>query len=636
MPSSSRLFFDEFELRLDSGELLRDGTPAATLQPQPARVLGLLAGRSGEVVSREEIRRTAWGEAFVDFDASLNFCIKQLRRTLGDSATSPRFIETLPRRGYRFLPPVRTSSDAGSTPDELLPPLPRQRARMPRAVAWVAVTASLTALLVVLIASRLHPAKPRLAVLPLACAGASPVDRQVCGGVTAALTEELARRISPEVEVIAPLSALAYQGSRKSARTIGGELGAAYLLTGEVDASGGRLRITGRLATAAGKPLWHQSLETELAAASLAYDQVVQGVAGALEVAPPAVVKPAAKPRAEAYAAYLRGMFLERQRRFDEAAASLQEAVLLDDRFARAYAELARARVAATPTPREDAPVSLAAARKALELDPRLPEGHLALGEVLFKERLDWQRAGEEYRRAVELAPGDAQTHFGYAGYLAAVGRLDEAISAIERARELDPASMVVDGDYAWFLYIARRYDEAVRQARDTLSLLKMTATPLPEVARYGDAWSYWVLVHGSWKRGDELTAIHTVKEKMREIGQGGATASLTSLQDVWNWRVKWNTAQSQGKPGVLYGLAAVNASAGRTDEALRLLEQECANGEGVVVFNFVAVEPVFDVLHGNPRFERIVDCTGLPKNAPAHRLLQASAATRWKTAPAS
>src|SRR5690242_19069354 len=138
MTSSSRLYFDEFELRLDSGELLREGSLVATLQPQPARVLGLLAGRAGEVVSREEIQRLVWRETFVDFDAGLNFSIKQIRRALGASAPDPRSLETLPRRGYRFLRPVRTEVEEGpaepeAAPAEPLPPAATEAAR-PRSV----------------------------------------------------------------------------------------------------------------------------------------------------------------------------------------------------------------------------------------------------------------------------------------------------------------------------------------------------------------------------------------------------------------------------------------------------------------------------------------------------------------------
>ena len=125
-----RLVFDDFELRLDSGELFQGGGPVK-LQPQPARVLEVLASRSGEVVSREEIRQLVWGDAFVDLDASLNFCVKEIRRALGDSATSPRFVETVPRRGYRFLMPVRTDEDSRKLPlPATSPPSP------PSSKAW--------------------------------------------------------------------------------------------------------------------------------------------------------------------------------------------------------------------------------------------------------------------------------------------------------------------------------------------------------------------------------------------------------------------------------------------------------------------------------------------------------------------
>src|SRR3954465_9523070 len=176
MALPSRLFFDDFELRLDSGELLRDGSPVTTLQPPPPRLLGPLASRSGEVVGREEIRQLVWGESFVDFDASLNFCVKQLRRALGDSATSPRYIETLPRRGYRFLRPVRieagTNGSGVSVPEvdagTALPPVRPPAARWPWLPGLLAPAAAL-GLLVFLIASRFTPTSdhPRLIVFPL-------------------------------------------------------------------------------------------------------------------------------------------------------------------------------------------------------------------------------------------------------------------------------------------------------------------------------------------------------------------------------------------------------------------------------------------------------------------------------------
>ncbi len=624
MASPSRLFFDGFELRLDSGELLRDGSPVTTLQPQPVRVLALLAGRSGEVVGREEIRQLVWGEAFVDFDASLNFCVKQIRRALGDSATAPRYIETLPRRGYRFLRPVRmeegTNGSGLSVPEAPLPP----QVSPPRWPLLTGISATIAALvlLVVLIASR-FPAAPqgaRLAVFPLACRDTDLAGRQVCGGVTEALTAELTRELPREVRVIAPTSVLVYQGSHKSVKEIGDELRATYRLTGTVDPSGGNLRIDARLTTADGESLWHQEgLVAEPAVAPLVYGEIVRGVAGALRLPLPAVATPAAKPQPAAYEAYLRGIYLYRQRNFDAAVASLQEATLLDDRFARAYAALSRARVQQGHPPQEDGPASLAAARKALALDPLLAEGHLALGDVLFWDLLDRQLAGAEYRRAVALAPGAAETHYAYATYLAALGRHDEALAAVRRARELDPASMMIASDYSWFLYLARRYDEAISQARDTLKLLDMTQSSLPAAAQYGRSWANWVLVQGALKRGDTQEAMERIKKRMRERGEGAAMERLRSLPELLSWLLEYINRKA---PGLSYTLAQYSATAGRTEEALGYLERECRNGGEGIMFNFVAVEPVFDPLHGNPRFARIVDCTGLPKDAPVRQTL--------------
>lgn len=629
MASSSRLFFDDFELRLDSGELLRDGSPVTTLQPQPARLLELLAGRSGEVVSREEIRQLIWGEAFVDFDASLNFCVKQLRRALGDSATAPHYIETLPRRGYRFLRPVRKEEGANGSglpvPEApappVSPPAPPPQSRW-RLLTGVAVTVAALVALVFLIASRFPfaPRSARLAVLPLGCRGADPADRQVCGGATEALAAELARELPHEVKVIAPTSVLVYQGSPKSARKIGEELGATYLVTGDVDLSGGHFRIDARLTTTEGEDLWHQQgLAVEPDQTPLVYGEVVRGVAGALRLPLAAVTTPAAKPRPEAYEAYLRGIYLSRQRKFDDAVANLQEAILLDDRFALAYAELARTRVARRRPPREDRPASLAAAEKALTLDPNLARGHFALAEVLYRDLIDWRRAGTEYRLAVALAPGDADTHYAYALYLSTLGRHDEAIAAMKRARELDPASMAADGDYSLILYLARRYDDAIRQARDTLNLLDMTQGSLPAVAQYGRGWASWALVQSTLEKGDEQAAMDQIRALMRGLGERATAERLRTLPELLSWRLDFANRNAAGDS---FSLAKYNAIAGRTDKALAYLERQCRNGGENVLFVFTAVEPVFDALHGDPRFLRVVDCTGLPPDAPVRRTL--------------
>lgn len=622
MRSPQWLRFDKFELRLDSGELYRGGVPVA-LQPQPARVLELLASRSGELVGREEIRQLVWGESFVDFDASLNFCIKQIRRALDDSATSPRYIETVPRRGYRFLRPVQAGPepepDIVQEPIRELAPAPLHR-RWPRLAGALFILAAMV-LLVFLIASRFESTAPnrRLVIFPLTCQSAEPADRQVCGGVTEALTAEITRRFPNDLEVIASTSPLVYQKTGESPQRVARKLGATHLVTGTVASQGERLRITARLATAGGRDLWHTSFESELMDAPSLYGQIARKLAGALKLPLSSeTAETAVKPSKEATEAYLRGIYLLGQWKFDEAVKSLEEAVLLAPRFAPAYAALAMARTDQGRPPQEDAPASLAAARQALQLDPRLPEAHLAMANVLFKDLVDWGRAGAEFRQALVLNPGRADSLHAYASYLAALGRYDEAIAYVNRARELDPASMGVRSDVAWFLYLARRYDEAIRQARSTLTLLEMTRGSLPAVAQYGQSWAYHVLVYGSLKKGDDQTVLDTVKEKMRALGQGEAAARIGSVPELLEWRRQFILKALQGKPGNSYGLAAVSSSVGRVDEALGFLEQACRNGGEGMMFNYVAVEPVFDPLRGDPRFARIVDCTRLPRDAPA------------------
>jgi len=313
---------------------------------------------------------------------------------------------------------------------------------------WLAGIAFLlvaTVLLVLLVAGRFNQPHPRLAVLPLACGSLDAADRQVCGGVTEALTAELTRDFPRDLAVIAPTSSLVYQGAQKSPREIGSQLAATHLLTGTVDTAGGRLRVTARLATSSGRELWQESFERRLDDAPQLYESLVHRVAGALGLPAPAATKPAIstpRPSGEAYEAYLRGCYLLRKRHFDEAVQNLERAVLLAPRLASAHAQLARARTARRDPAGKDRDAALAEATLSLDLDPQLVEGFLAQGDVLFWYRVDWERAGADYRRALALAPGSADAHYAYATYLAALGRHAEAVAGIERARELDPASM--------------------------------------------------------------------------------------------------------------------------------------------------------------------------------------------------
>ncbi|HYO14151.1 MAG TPA: winged helix-turn-helix domain-containing protein [Thermoanaerobaculia bacterium] len=642
-PGPSRLTFDEFELRPGSGELLRAGSPIK-LQPQPAKVLEVLATRSGEVVTREEIRQLVWGDSFVDFDSSLNFCIKQIRRALGDSATEPRYVETIPKRGYRFLQPVRiepasgaeTSPEPEPAPAESeIPVLPRPK---PRA-RWSPL-ASLTAagaaavLLVFLIGSRhLHPdTPPRLAVLPLECRSQQLADRQVCGGITEALTAELSRQFPRELEVIAPASSLVYGKSRKSNPEIGHDLGASHLLSGAAEVSDRTLSVKVLLTRVdGGKLLWEHTFEADFGDASLHYGALARGLARTLGLPPPPAAEPgpAPKPAPAAYEAYLRGMYLFRQREFAQAVDNLQDAVVLDPGFAPAHAllSLAQRENEEMPPSSQTRAVVETAARHALELDPRLPEAHLAMAEAAFYYRLDWERGGKEYRQALALDPGRADTHHAYAFYLASLGRHDEAISSIERARELDPASMMVQSDQAFFFYLAGRYQESIENARETLELVPATWEALPKAAEFGRFYSHFSILWSAWKLNDEGTALQSAKELMTLSNEKTAASQVGSLAEVWEWR------ERRIRTGIVkvdpLSEAKSAISVGDSERALNVLERECRLKSGAWTTVLAAVDPALEPLHPDPRFLRILDCLGLPKDAPARTMLRAGEISR-------
>ncbi|HEX4959594.1 MAG TPA: winged helix-turn-helix domain-containing protein [Thermoanaerobaculia bacterium] len=596
------LRFADFELRPDSGELRRAGEPVK-LQPQPAKVLELLASRSGEVVSREEIRRAVWGESFVDFDANLNFSIKEIRRALGDSATSPHFVETVPRRGYRFLKPVTSTPEAGGS---ATPSLRR---------SWrTLATLVLLLLLTFVIGSRLQhsTARTRLAVLPVACRSQEPVDQQVCGGIAEALGAEITRELSRDVDVIAPHSSLVY-GLAKGAHV----LGPSATLSGDAQPSPQGLRLNLSLRGADGEELWKNGFDVELRNAPLTYGEITRRVAQALQI--PAPLRPAAqpKPRPAAYEAYLRGIYLRRHEKCDQAAAKLQEATLLDPDFASAFAALAQARMKVLPEP--DPEATEAAARHSLELDPDLADGHRVLGNILLHRYHDWRGAGRELEKALALAPGDAENHYAYSLYLAALGRLSEAISSAERARELDPASMFIGSDYAWYFYLDHNYEEAIRQARAVLSLFPLSEGVTPQEAHTGKLFCDAIILNSAWLRGQKETALDATRAFLRDYNAPQAAARIRDVNVFWRGREEALRDLLRTRPVDPYELAQSAMTLNEPGRALDLLTQQCST-PGMTWMPFAAVEPLFDPLHEDPRWPQVLACLKLPADAPARR----------------
>jgi DNA-binding winged helix-turn-helix (wHTH) protein/tetratricopeptide (TPR) repeat protein len=490
---AQRLLFDDFELRLDSGELLRAGSPVK-LQPQPFKVLEVLASRSGEVVSREEIRQAVWGDAFVDFDASLNFCVKEIRRALGDSATAPTFVETVPRRGYRFLRSVRTPSETSSPPPVKALPPPR-----PKPWSWLApvgVTIGLLVLLTFLVASRLRPVP------------AAPPSEE----------------------------------------------------------GGGK-----------------ESLSSS-------------------------------EPANEAY---LRGIYFIQHEEYDNAEASFQKAILLDQGFAPAYARLALALLNKPDKP-ADPEVVETAARQAVALDPNLAGAHAALGQILFLRHLDWEGAGREFQRALELEPRNADAHISYSLYLAALGRHAEAIATVKRARELDPSLIGAASNYAWYFYLDHQYEEAIRQARSVQDLFPLSAKTTPKAAHNGLRACLDTILLSAWMLGEKETAMGAAKAILEDLGPPYQPDRLRDLDEFWKGREQRIQAALRTQPVDPYFMAKTAMVMGERDRALNLLSR--CPVQGSLTFPFAAVEPVFDDLHGDPRWPQVLACLKLPDDAPARQ----------------
>jgi TolB-like protein/DNA-binding winged helix-turn-helix (wHTH) protein/Flp pilus assembly protein TadD len=511
-PSVRSFRFGVFEIDLRAGELRKRGT-RIRLQSQPLMLLLALLKQPGEIVTRDELRRTLWPEdTFVDFDHSLGTAVNKIREVLGDSATNPRFIETLPRRGYRFIAPVETVGESEGKPIVTQDPAVKQEpaardltqagehdpvdlrqaaAIAPRsrptlrwqiyAFALVLLSAGLFALIIRRIGS---PAPIRsLAVLPLENLSGNPSQDYFSDGMTDELITELGQ--IGELRVISRTSVMTYKGARKPLPQIARELNVDAVVEGTVLRSANRVRITAQLILAStDKHLWAQSYEAELLDVLALQKEVARAIAGQIRIKlnpnEQAVLKQPKAVNAEAYEAYLKGRYFWNKRTGEglkKAVDYFNRAIGKDPTYAQAYAGLADSYALmgdweyGVLPPAEAFPKAKAAAAKALALDNTLGEAHTSLAFVLDLFDWDWGTAEKEYRQAVDLSPNYATAHQWYAWHLIVLGRNDEAIAEMRRAKSLDPLSLIIGTDMADALLIARRYDESIRQSRETLGM---------------------------------------------------------------------------------------------------------------------------------------------------------------------
>jgi TolB-like protein/DNA-binding winged helix-turn-helix (wHTH) protein/Tfp pilus assembly protein PilF len=472
-----RTRFGPFELSGSTGELLKQGV-LLKLQPQPFHVLRLLVSRPGELVTREEIQEALWPNGTtVEFSQGLNFCIRQIRAALSEDAREPRFIETLPKRGYRFIAPVEvvSSNETGhrTEPSSQADPKPQRNLRW-----WLAGTAAAALLLIAGLTGRLHTVPKAILVRPLVNLGLPEEDAWFADALTQELVAALAETKS--VRVIPWSSSMALKDRSLGARELGARFHVDTILEGSLRRSGDRLQLTTQLVDVASeRTFWSHQDERDVRDLGKVQDDLLAAIAGTLklriteESIPPA----RRRPEPETYNLYLKALFLADKFSREDVAKSVdyfEEVNRRAPEYAPALAGLANALTILPFTqvapPKNTLARAKEAALRALALDKSLAEAHAALAHALFSS-WDWQQADREFQTALTLDRDSAVAHHLYSTFLATQGRADEAIREARFAVDLAPTSPLVAFCLAQAFFYAGHFDEAIAQGLRTLEL---------------------------------------------------------------------------------------------------------------------------------------------------------------------
>jgi len=467
--------FDRFQADDNVFRLVADGVPVS-LEPKALRLLLYLIQNRGRLVRKQELLDAVWADTSVT-ESALTRSIGLLRKALDDDSREPRFIETVPTAGYRFIaqveiaPEFQPAATAAAAPPPPTPPAPAA-APAPRTRLRLAFIAGACLVLLIaaasLLVSRLHaaPAIHSLAVLPLDNLSGDPSQEYFADGMTDELITQLAR--IPNLRVVSRTSVMADKGSRRSLPDIARQLDVDAIVEGSTVRSGDRIRITAQLIDArTDRHLWAQSFEGPATDVLALQDNVAQQIAtqARLVLAAPS---PRAPVNPAAHDAYLRGRYFFNKQDLPHSLDSFQQAIALDPTYASAYAGYASALDAASAfeigQPEQLMPKALAAAQRAIQLDPQNGEAYTELGSVQTIYQWDWTAAEQNLTRGISLNPNDSIAEFKYAVYLDAVGRPQDAVTHMRRALELDPLSFFINRRLGATLYLARQYDAALAQ----------------------------------------------------------------------------------------------------------------------------------------------------------------------------
>ena len=624
--SAEVIRFHVFEVDTATGELRKHGL-RIKLQEQPFQVLCLLLARPGELVTREELRKMLWtADTFVDFEHGLNKTINKLREALSDDKETPRYIETLPRRGYRFIAPVMSAqprSEPNGPPAVLVAQPDPVVTANPRRAGWM--TPALVLLLggLALLASALWYRLARRRVSPTASVSAAPIRslavlplQNLAGdkdqdyfadGMTEELITDLGQMSA--LRVISRTSVMLYKGTAKPLQQIGRELGADAILEGAVFRSGNRVRITAQLIDArTDHHPWAHAYERDLRDVLVLQDEVARDIANGIrvELTPQEGARLAGAHRVnpEAHEAYLKGLFYFNQLTEPDVKKSLgffQQAIEKDPNYALGYAGLAGYYVVMDQYPgalrNEACPEAKAAALKAVELDDSLAETHQALGALRLYCDWDWQGAESELQRAIRLNPSYSMAHRIYSTLLVASGRVREAMSEMDRAVENDPMSPDLCSARGGRYYEARQYDQALKQYRKALEMDPKRARPHNGLGDVYAQQGRFDLAIREYRKGLELSG-----------GQPAASPDLGYVYALTGRRpealeiLKQLNEMSKHRSVSELDRAVVCIGLGNKEQALAALEKAYEQHEwGMIILK---ADPRYDPLRSDPRFQ--------------------------------
>jgi len=657
VPGPPKLRFGPFVVDLAAGEIRKNGA-RIRLQEKPLRVLAILAERPGQLVTREELNKRLWpDDTFVDFETGLNTAVSKLRDALSDSRQKQRYIETIPRRGYRFLgevevedaggavvqPEPASQAGAGSVaiavadtvaveePESVndsainLPAIaahPRFATSRPYIVLFVVAGLAFTSWL---LWTRFHQANPALAprtmlaVLPFENLTGDSTQDYISDGFTEEIITELGQMSPDELGIIARTSSMAYKGQQKSISKIASELHVKYVLEGSVRQTDTGFRVTAQLIRADDQThLWAQDYDRPMGRLVEVQGEVAQAVAREIRVKlTPQTESSFARVREVdpgAYRSFLQGRYNLAKRSGDgltKAVVSFQDSIAKDPNYAPAYAGLADAYnlliYYGYPPGREGVALARGAAEKAIQLDPQLARGHASLAYVYYMWDWKWQAADQEFKKALELDPNYSTAHHWYAQFLTSRGRSVEALAEIDEATALDPQSLIVWTARAYLLYFAGEYRESEMACRRVFS-----RDPNFLVAH---------AVHGLALEGehDEVNAILEFQRAIElsharpapyldylghAYAMAGRTTEAAAILSELDQKARTGEAGPAFQAATLLGL-------GKKDQALTALEQGLAEGDAAGLI-WLRVDPRFAVLRADPRFAHLIGRVGV------------------------